>query len=133
MSVCVYFVLSCEGSGLATGLITRPMGRLNRYSLTCFAADLQGDYLHSARAITTTKNDPPMCQFNPVIIVVVIISGVRLSELCTAATTDLLYLPQVINDDDYEAVDGMKIGRGNRNTRRNPAPVPLVHHNSHTT
>jgi hypothetical protein len=28
----------------------------------------------------------------------------------------------------YGAVDGMKIGRGNRNTRREPTPVPLCSH-----
>jgi hypothetical protein len=28
-------------------------------------------------------------------------------------------------DDDYGAVGGMRIGRGNRSTRRKPAPVPL--------
>jgi hypothetical protein len=28
-------------------------------------------------------------------------------------------------NDDYGAVGGMRIGRGNRSTRRKPAPVPL--------
>jgi hypothetical protein len=51
--------------------------------------------------------------------------GVRLSPLGTAATTGLLYQPQVIGDGDCGAVGGMRIGRGNRSTRRNPAPVPL--------
>jgi hypothetical protein len=27
--------------------------------------------------------------------------------------------------DEYEAFDGMRTGRGNRSTRRKPAPVPL--------
>jgi hypothetical protein len=36
----------------------------------------------------------------------------------------LLYQPRMI-DDDYGAVGGMRIGRGNRSTRRKPAPVPL--------
>jgi hypothetical protein len=36
----------------------------------------------------------------------------------------LLYQPRMI-DDEFEAVGGMRIGRGNRDTRRNPAPVPL--------
>jgi hypothetical protein len=31
----------------------------------------------------------------------------------------------MIDDDDYGAVGGMRIGRGNRSTRRKPAPVPL--------
>jgi hypothetical protein len=52
-----------------------------------------------------------------------IVSGVRLSPLDTAATTGLLYQPQMI--DDGGEIDGMKIGRGNRSTRRKPAPVPL--------
>jgi hypothetical protein len=30
----------------------------------------------------------------------------------------------MIDDDDYGAVGGMRIGRGNRSTRRKPAPVP---------
>jgi hypothetical protein len=51
--------------------------------------------------------------------------GVRLSPLGTSATI----CPIVPDPDDrwYEcgAVGGMKIGRGNRITRRKPAPVPL--------
>jgi hypothetical protein len=31
----------------------------------------------------------------------------------------------MIDDDECEAVDGMRIGRGNRNTLRKPASVPL--------
>jgi hypothetical protein len=50
---------------------------------------------------------------------------VRLSPLDTSATVGLLYQPQMINDDDYGAIGGMRIGRGNRSTRRKPAPVPL--------
>jgi hypothetical protein len=36
----------------------------------------------------------------------------------------LLYQPQMI-DDDCGAIGGMKIGRGNRSTRRKFAPAPL--------
>jgi hypothetical protein len=50
--------------------------------------------------------------------------GVRLSPLGTSATVGLLYQPRMI-DDDYGAVGGIRIGRGNRSTRRKPAPVPL--------
>jgi hypothetical protein len=46
--------------------------------------------------------------------IIIILSGVRLSPLGTTATTDLLYQPQMIDDGDYEAIGGMKIGRGNR-------------------
>jgi hypothetical protein len=46
------------------------------------------------------------------------------SPLGTSATVGLLYQPRMIDDDDYETVGGMRIGRGNRSTRRKPAPVP---------
>jgi hypothetical protein len=41
----------------------------------------------------------------------------------------LLYQPQMIDDDDDDdecgGVTGMRIGRGNRSTRRKPTPVPF--------
>jgi hypothetical protein len=46
-------------------------------------------------------------------------------SLGTAVTSGLLYKPQMIDEGDYGAIDGMKIGRGNRSTRRKPAPTPL--------
>jgi hypothetical protein len=54
-----------------------------------------------------------------------IINGGRLSPLGTATTVGVLYQPQMIDDCDCGAIGGMKIGRGNRNTRRIPAPVSL--------
>jgi hypothetical protein len=39
--------------------------------------------------------------------------------------TGLLYRPWMIGDGDCGEIGGMKIGRGNRSTRRKPAPVPL--------
>jgi hypothetical protein len=57
--------------------------------------------------------------------IIIILSGVRLSPLGTAATTGPLYQPQMIDDDDCGVIGGMKIGRGNRSTRRIPAPAPL--------
>jgi hypothetical protein len=54
------------------------------------------------------------------------LGGVRLSPLGTSAAVGLLYQPRMIDDDDdYGTVGGMRIGRGNRSTRRKPAPVPL--------
>jgi hypothetical protein len=50
---------------------------------------------------------------------------VRLSPVGTVATTGLLYQPQMIDDGGCGAIGGMKIGRGNRSTRRKPAPAPL--------
>jgi hypothetical protein len=45
--------------------------------------------------------------------------------LGTAATTGLLWQPRMIGDGDCGEIGGMKIGRGNRSTRRKPAPAPL--------
>jgi hypothetical protein len=56
---------------------------------------------------------------------IIIISGVGLSPLGTAATSGLLYKPQMIDEGDCGALGGMRIGRGNRSTRRKPAPAPL--------
>jgi hypothetical protein len=58
----------------------------------------------------------------PVLNYFFIISGVGLSPLGTAATSGLLYKPQMIDEDDRGAIGGMKIGRGNRSTRRKPCP-----------
>jgi hypothetical protein len=55
----------------------------------------------------------------------IIISGVGLGSLGTAATSGLLYKPQMIDEGDCGAIGGMKIGRRNRSTRRKPAPAPL--------
>jgi hypothetical protein len=43
----------------------------------------------------------------------------------SAANSGLLYKPQMIDEDDCGAIGGMKIGRGNRSTRRKPASAPL--------
>jgi hypothetical protein len=45
--------------------------------------------------------------------------------LGTAATTGLLYQPRMRGDGDSGEIGGMKISRGNRSTRRKPAPAPL--------
>jgi hypothetical protein len=45
---------------------------------------------------------------------IIIISGVGLSPLGTAATFGLLYRPQMIDEGDCGAIGGMKTGRGNR-------------------
>jgi hypothetical protein len=46
-------------------------------------------------------------------------------SLGTAATSGLLYKPQMIAEGDCGAIGGMKVGRGNRSTLRKPAPEPL--------
>jgi hypothetical protein len=44
---------------------------------------------------------------------IIIVSGVRLCPLGTAATTGLLYQPQMIDDGDCGAIGGIKIDRVN--------------------
>jgi hypothetical protein len=53
------------------------------------------------------------------------VSGVGLSSLGTATISGLLFKPQMIDEGDCGAICGIKIGRGNRSTRRKPAPAPL--------
>jgi hypothetical protein len=67
-----------------------------------------------------------------IIIIIIIISGVRLCPIGTAATTGLLYQPQM-TDGDCGAIGGMKVGKGNRSTRIKPASMPFVHHKSYIT
>jgi hypothetical protein len=45
--------------------------------------------------------------------------------LGTAAATGQLYQPRMIGDGDCGEIGGMMIGKGNRSTRRKPAPAPL--------
>jgi hypothetical protein len=59
------------------------------------------------------------------IIIIIILNGVGLSPLGTAATTGPLYQPRMIDDGDCGAIGGMKIGRGNRSTRKKFTPVLL--------
>jgi hypothetical protein len=47
------------------------------------------------------------------------------SPLDTAATAGVLYQPQMIHGGDCGAIGGVKIGRGNRSTRRKPAAMLL--------
>jgi hypothetical protein len=61
-----------------------------------------------------------MSLFLQVFIVFIVLNGVRLSPLGTEATIGLLYQPQMIGDGDCGAIDKMKIGTGNRSTRRRP-------------
>jgi hypothetical protein len=55
----------------------------------------------------------------------IILSGVRLIPLGIAATTGLLYQPQMIDDGACETIGVMKMGRGNQSIRRKPSPAPL--------
>jgi hypothetical protein len=61
----------------------------------------------------------------PTILFFFILSAASLSSFGAAANIGLLYLPQMTGDGDCGAVDGMKFGSGNRNTRRKLVPLPL--------
>jgi hypothetical protein len=52
-------------------------------------------------------------------VIVVITGGVGLSPLHCG------HKPQMIGEGDCGAIGGMKLGRGNRSTRRKSAPAPL--------
>jgi hypothetical protein len=71
------------------------------------------------------------------IFIVNTLSEVRLSALGTAACIDLLYQTQMIDDCDCGAIVGMKIGKGNRSTRRKSAPLllcpPQIPHDQNQT
>jgi hypothetical protein len=54
-----------------------------------------------------------------------IFCGVGLIPLGTAATSGLLYKPQMIDEGDCGAIGGIMIGRGNRSTRKKPDSAPL--------
>jgi hypothetical protein len=61
-----------------------------------------------------------------IIIIILFSHGVRLSPLATVATVWPLYQLQMIDGgDECGALGGMRIGKGNRNTRRKPTPAPL--------
>jgi hypothetical protein len=63
--------------------------------------------------------------FRACIIIIIIISGVRLSPLGTAATTGLLYQPRMIGDGDCGEIGGMKLpDRTGRFTKTSARTAP---------
>jgi hypothetical protein len=57
--------------------------------------------------------------------IIIILSGVRLSPLGTAATIDPLHQPQMIDYGDCGIIGELKNGRVKRSTRRKPEPMSL--------
>jgi hypothetical protein len=56
-----------------------------------------------------------------------------MSPLGTAATTGLLYQPQMTADGDFGAIGGMKLGRRTELLAANLPQRHFVHHKSHMT
>jgi hypothetical protein len=56
---------------------------------------------------------------------VVFFFNLCVGTLGAAAATGLMYQPRMIGKGDCGEIGGMKIGKGNRSTRRKPSPPPL--------
>jgi hypothetical protein len=121
--------MEVSGQLHALGALSRNMQPSDSYSVggwTGPSADLQAVQKRTISCLCRGSNsDFPFFQLVAFYLFFYFVSlgGVRLSPFGTSATVGLLYQPQMI--DDYGAVGGMRIGRGNRSTRRKPAPVPL--------
>jgi hypothetical protein len=87
---------------------------------TCWAS-----HISSLEAVVLNNRPFKVCIWIGNVVFLVSLGGVRLSPLGTSATVGLLYQPRMIDDADYGAVGGMRIGRWNQSTRRKPAPMPL--------
>jgi hypothetical protein len=57
--------------------------------------------------------------------IVLVFLKARLSPIGTLATTGLLYQPRMVDDDDCGEDGELRIGKGNRSTRRKISRVPL--------
>jgi hypothetical protein len=62
--------------------------------------------------IYSDDQETPSFLCNPKFFIIIVVIGVRLSPLGTAATTGLLYQPQKIDDGDCGTIGGINIGRG---------------------
>jgi hypothetical protein len=89
----------------------------------CEAALPSSAEVKNARSYTSTSTYIFMAWCLIRVLFFFIISGVGLTG--TAATSGLLYKPQMIDEGDCGAIGGTKIGSGNRSTGRRPAPAPL--------
>jgi hypothetical protein len=85
----------------------------------------QHNTLSSVKSITSLslETSEAFCFQTAVFWVIIILSGVRLSPLGTAATVWPIVLAP--DDGDCGAIAGMKIGKGNRSTRRKANPALL--------
>ena len=89
----------------------------NYWSLVCA--------LRRSRSGVTWRFSSPTPSYRGLCSFLVSWGEMRLSALGISPLFGLLYQPQMIDDDECGAVCGMKIGKGNRSTRRKPTSVPL--------
>jgi hypothetical protein len=68
-----------------------------------------------------------------IIIYFIILNGVRLNPLGIAATSGLLYQPQMIDDGDCGEICGIKSGRGTKVLGENLTQGHFFQHRSHMT
>jgi hypothetical protein len=130
MPLVVWYIFTNISKGPATSSI---LNLEESCTMKIKPADYSNTLIHFYHTVHQRRQQPSLSQlWEPKMscglvffVVVVSLGGVRLSLLGTSATAVLLYQPRMIDDDDYGAVGGMRIGRGNRSTRRKPAPVPL--------
>jgi hypothetical protein len=99
----------------------------NGYFLCCLSSRYQATFIPQAYGVYVTL----LCLID-VFFFLIFFGGVRLSPLVRRPLFGLLYQPRMI-DDECGAVDGMRIGRGNKSTRRKLAKCHFVHHRSHMT
>jgi hypothetical protein len=89
---------------------------------------IQGDKIktdYSRKYYLWSKRKTACFQIQTFFFFLVSLDGVKMSPHGMSVTTGLLYQPRMTDDDECGAVGGMRIGRGDRSTRRKPAPPPL--------
>jgi hypothetical protein len=108
-----------SGCGIFQATISTGKSRITSVRINGVLTEIRIGYLLNGKQKRYRLSQLPHFVYS--IFFFLILSGVGLSPLGTAATTGLLYQPQMIDDGDCGAIGGRKTGRGNRSTRRKPA------------
>jgi hypothetical protein len=119
--------LEVSGQLDPTGLELGPLGRPARSQLL-YRLRYPGSGIQKLRTIISYTVINVICVFRKTTHAcsIIFLMGWDWVHLVLQPLFGLLYQPQMIeDDDDCGAVGRMRIGRGNRSTRRKPAPVAL--------